>query len=473
MHATKILCTLGPATDQPGAIAALARAGMNAARFNFSHGGAEIQKPRFDALRAAERELGAPMAAMADLQGPKIRVGHFPQGPAVLADGAKVVLESGRGPCSADHLFVDYPELAGSVRPGADIFLADGLFHLTIEKIDGPQVRCRIVRGGAISDHKGVNLPGVPLRLPSLTEKDLRDALDAARLGCDMIALSFVRSADDIRLLREHLRAHQAELPIVAKLERPEALEQLEKIMLAADAVMVARGDLGVEVGVARVPILQKKILAMARRLAKPAIVATQMLESMTNSPLPTRAEAADVANAILDGADAVMLSGETAAGRYPLETVQMMRAIADEAETLVVPWSAGEGATGEPIAEAVADGVRTMARELSPKAIVAYTESGFTARLLAKNRLTPPILALSPNESVRRQCSLYYGCEAAPTPPIAQTDEIFRAADRLLLARGLAAPGDRVLIVAGLPYSRRGATNLIHAHLVASAAPA
>ena len=469
MNSTKILCTLGPATDPPGTVAALARAGMNAARLNFPHGDAAAQKPRYDAVRAAERELGAPLAIMADLQGPKIRVGRFPQGPATLAAGAMVVLESGDGPCSADHLFVDYPELAASARAGADIFLADGLFHLTIQRVDGPRVHCRIERGGTISDHKGVNLPGVPLRLPSLTEKDLRDAIAAAQLGCDLIALSFVRSAGDIGRLRDHLHAHQFDLPIVAKLERPEALDQLEAIVMAADAVMVARGDLGVEVGVARVPILQKQILALARRLAKPSIVATQMLESMTAAPLPTRAEAADVANAILDGADAVMLSEETAAGRYPLETVRMMRAIADQAEPLVAPCAAGEGATGEPIAEAVADGVRTMAGALSPKAIVAYTESGFTARLLAKCRPAARILALSPNEAVRRRCSLYYGCDAAPTPPIAQTDEIFLAADRVLLARGLAAPGDCVLIVAGLPFSRRGATNLIHAHVVAA----
>ena len=470
MTFTKILCTLGPATDAPGMVAALARAGMDAARINFSHGGEDVQRPRVEAVRAAEREIGRSLAIVADLQGPKIRIGRFPDGPVELVDGASVILKPGDGPCDAQCLTVDFPGLLASLRVGGDVFLADGFFHLRVLAIGPDQARCEVLRGGQISDRKGVNLPGVPLAMPSLTEHDYRDALAAVRLGADAIALSFVRSAGDIDTLRDFLRAHDADLPIIAKLERPEAIANLDAILDAADMVMVARGDLGVEVGVEQVPVLQKRIIAGAARRSKPAIVATQMLESMTSSPLPTRAEASDVANAILDGADVVMLSGETAVGRYPLETVRMMTAIAGAAEPLVRPAGEQPLADGvSAVAEAVVDGVMAIVDDVKPRAVVAFTSSGFTARLLAKRRPPVPIVALAPCESVVRQCNLYYACRPFATPPVTSTDDIFRAADRLLTAHELAAPGDTVIIVAGLPFHSPGTTNLIHVHQVTS----
>jgi len=468
MTATKILCTLGPATDAPGMVRALAEAGMDAARLNFSHGGEEAHRPRVQAVREAERELGRPIALLADLPGPKIRLGRFPGGPVELKENHSLVLQAGDGPCDKDLLTVDYPSLAQAVRPGGDIFLADGFLHLRVERIDGGQVHCRIVRGGVISDRKGVNLPGVPLDLPTLTDRDYRDALAAARLGCDLLALSFVRGARDIETLRAHLQKNGANLPIVAKLERPEAIEHLDDIIAAADAVMVARGDLGVEVGVERVPVLQKHILAQARRHDKPAIVATQMLESMTLAPVPTRAEASDVANAILDGADVVMLSGETAAGRYPLETVRMMKAIAERAEPLVRSEREGdrrEAAGRTP--QAVVDGVLAMVQDLQPRLVVAYTTSGFTPRLLSKRRPSVPIAAITPHDNVQRLCQFYYGCIPLLGPALRHVDEIAPVAARLLVEKSLVRPGDCLVLVAGLPFNTSGATNLIHVHRV------
>lgn len=470
MTATKILCTLGPATDAPGMVRALAEAGMDAARLNFSHGGEETHRERVRAVREAERELDKPIALLGDLQGPKIRIGRFPGGPIKLEENRPIALEAGDGPCDADLLTVDYPALAEAVRPGSDIYLADGFLHLRVERLTGARAHCRVLRGGMLSDRKGVNLPGAPLDLPTLTERDYRDAPAAARLGCDLLALSFVRRAADIAALRAHLQAHGANLPIVAKLERPEAIAHLEEIIATADAVMVARGDLGVEVGVEQVPVLQKRILAEAARQGKPAIVATQMLESMTLAPLPTRAEASDVANAILDGADVVMLSGETAAGQYPLETVRMMKAIAERAEPLVRARGKGDrDVAASPTSQAVVNGVVAMAQDLQPKLVVSYSAGGFTPRLLSKRRLPAPIVAITPSESVQRLCQCYYGCIPLLGPALQHIDEIRAVADRLLLEKALAQPGDCVILVAGLPLNTTGVTNLIHVHRVAT----
>lgn len=468
MTATKILCTLGPATDVPDMVLNLAKAGMDAARVNFSHGGKEEQRPRIEAVRAAEIKLGRTIAIIADMQGPKIRIGRFPDGPVELEEGQQVTLVAGDGPCTKDRLTVDYPELADAVTVGQRVFLADGFLHLDVEAVSGKDVICRVFRGGRLSDRKGVNLPGIPLNMPTSTERDFRDALDAAALGCDMIALSFVRNAEDVETLRNFLFAHRVTLPIVVKLERPEAIDNLEAIMKTADAVMVARGDLGVEVGVAQVPVLQKRILRMAKQMGKPAIVATQMLESMTVSPLPTRAEASDVANAILDGADVVMLSGETAAGKYPLETVRMMASIAGEVEPMVQMQKTIRAESHiHSVAEAVVDGLMAMVEDLQAKAIVTYTTSGSTARLLAKRRPRVPIIAITPNETVSRQCSIYYNCRSVEVRPISNTDEIFEMADKLLCKNGFAKKGDQIIIVAGLPFGKAGMTNLIHVHQV------
>jgi pyruvate kinase len=469
MTFTKILCTLGPATDGPGMVTRLVQAGMSAARINFSHGGEDAQRPRIEAVRAAERELGRPLAVVADLQGPKIRIGRFPDGPIEFEEDQEVTIAPGDGPCSAEHLTVDYNGLLASLAPGADLYIADGLLQLHVEEILSDRARCRVVRGGMLSDRKGVNLPGVAIDMPTLTEKDYRDAKSAIALGADYIALSFVRRAEDIETLRGFLHAHGGPLPIIAKLERPEAIERLDAILDVADAVMVARGDLGVEVGVQFVPVLQKRIIEGANRRGKPVIVATQMLESMTTSPLPTRAEASDVANAILDGADAVMLSGETAAGRFPLEAVKMMSAIATETEPLVQPvaeaCACGDGE--DPVPRAVVDGVLAMVDDLAPRAIVAYTSSGFTARLLSKRRAPVPVIALAPSHGVARQCSLYYGCCPLQTLAADSAESIYRVADRVLLEHDLAEPGDRVIIVAGLPFAISGTTNLIHVRRV------
>jgi len=339
---------------------------------------------------------------------------------------------------------------------------------LQVQQIVGEEVRCRVVRGGGISDRKGVNLPGVPLHFSAPTPEDLIHAVEAVRMGCDFIALSFVQGADDILRLKHYLREHAAPLPIVAKLERPEAILHLEEILQAADLVMVARGDLGVEVGPAKVPGLQKKILARAQALGQPAIVATQMLESMTNAPLPTRAEASDVANAILDGADVVMLSGETATGYQPVRVVEMMRDIAKEIEPSVAMQLHGSPAA-EPAdaAEAVVSGAMAMINELHPVAIVAFTSSGLTARLLAKRRPPAPIVTLTPDQQIRRRCTLLYGCVPVAIDPLSSLDEMQAVTDRALLENHLACAGDLVLITAGLPLGTGSRTNLIHAHRV------
>lgn len=467
MNATKILCTLGPATDPPGIVEALARAGMDGARINFSHGGKDAQAPRVQAVREAEQALGRPLAVLADLQGPKIRIGRFPDGPVTLREGETITIVPGDGPCDQTHLTVDYPDLATGAEPGRDIYLADGFLHLRIEKVEGDQVTAVVLRGGPLSDRKGVNLPGTDLKLPTLTDRDLRDASDAVDLGCDFIALSFVRKADDIVALRDHLQKSGAAIPLIAKLERPEALDNLDAILEAADGVMVARGDLGVEVGMHKVPGLQKHILARAQAAGKTAIVATQMLESMTTNPLPTRAEVSDVANAIVDGADVVMLSGETAAGQFPVETVTMMQTISREARDLTCPTVELETHDHDQVAAAVVGGVMAMIDKIAPVAVAAFTQSGFTARLLAKRRPPVPVAALAPVEAVRRRCALYYGCIPLAIPDARGADEMMKLTDKMMLAHDLARPGERVLIVAGLPAGGSGTTNLIKVHKV------
>lgn len=464
MTATKILCTLGPGTDKPGGVLALAKAGMTAARLNFSHAGADAQKARLDSVRAAEKELGRPLAVIADLQGPKIRLGTFPDGPVELKKGALVTLCGNGSPCTEKSLSMDYSEGLKDLDVGESIFIADGFVHLQVEKIDNGCLHCRVLRGGIVSDHKGVNLPGIPIRMPALTDKDRVDVLGAIKIGCDMIALSFVRSKDDVLLLREILEKENSTLPIIAKLERIEAIENLDEILEVADAIMVARGDLGVEVGIEQVPVLQKRILARAREFNKPAIVATQMLESMVHAPLPTRAEVSDIANAILDGADTVMLSAETAVGEYPVETVTMICKIAEKTEPLIEPFIMKmQGEKKYTIAEALADSVVSMIDKLSIKAVVVNTRTGFTAKLFSKRRLPIPVFVVTPDIAVTRHCAVAFGTTPFEVAHIRQIGKLGHYIDDKLLKNGTVKPGDRIALVAGLREHKAGKTDVVH----------
>ncbi|HER43107.1 MAG TPA: pyruvate kinase, partial [Candidatus Eisenbacteria bacterium] len=414
MKRAKIVCTVGPASGDRGTLEKLAEAGMNVARINFSHG-----KPEEHAeVCRRVREISPRIAVMQDLQGPKIRVGEI-EGGMELARDSVVILTSGdpAGRCGVVH--VDYPKLAEEVRPGNDIFLADGIIHLTVDRIERGDVFCRVVHGGTITSRKGVNLPGVSISAPALTEKDREDLDFGLRLGVDYIALSFVRKPDEVAGLRKMIEAAGSDAKIVVKIEKREAIDDLEGILAATDAVMIARGDLGVEVPTEQVPVIQKEIIRKCLAAGKPVITATQMLESMTTSELPTRAEASDVANAVFDGSDALMLSAETATGKFPVETVSMMARIIETAEEYALGSTGGwfaESGLSMPVSavdsdtDAVAAGAVKIATEVEAGAIVVLTHSGRTARLIARRRPAVPVIALTDQEHVVSQLALVWG---------------------------------------------------------------
>jgi pyruvate kinase len=470
MTRTKIVCTIGPASRSPRILRRLILAGMNVARLNFSHGTHSEHLAVLRQVRRLASELGRPVAVLQDLGGPKIRVGEFAAGPVTLKPGAVFTLTGRRVPGDETRVSVSYPRLAAEVRPGDPLLLSDGALELVVLRRTARDVVCRVVTGGPLASHKGVNLPSRSLRVPSLTARDKRDLDFGVRHGVDFVALSFVRRAADISEVRRFIEARGASIPIVAKIEKHEALERIDEIVAAADAVMVARGDLGVETPLENVPQVQKMLIRLANRSGKPVITATQMLRSMVDSPRPTRAEVSDVANAILDGTDAVMLSEETAVGRYPLEAVRMMAKVARETES-AFPYQTwfrdrNAGAT-DSLAEAVAFSACTLAASVRAACLVTFTSSGSTARLASRCRPACPIAAPTPHPSTYRRLALVWGVVPILGRRLKTSDAMIGQALRAARQAGLAKKGDTVIITAGIPPGVPGTTNLIKAETI------
>lgn len=467
----KIVCTLGPATSSPETIRALLQAGMDVARLNFSHGEWADHERAVQTVRQAAAELDHPVAILQDLQGPKMRTGAMQGGSVELVDGREVVITTRPVEGTAERICSSYESLARDVQPGDTILLDDGLIELRVLASDGEEVRCRVVHGGTLSDHKGINLPGVRVSTSALTPKDREDLRFGLELGVDYVALSFVRSPEEILDLQAILAAARREVPVIAKLEKPEAIACLEEILTVADGVMIARGDLGVEMPLEQVPAIQKRIIREANARGVVVITATQMLESMRENPRPTRAEASDVANAVFDGTDALMLSGETAVGKFPVEAVATMSRIIHEAEQAVGGGRPGERVPlqgVEAIPNAAAEVACEAAEELGAKAIVAFTRSGFTARLVSKYHPTVPVLALTPDPAVQRRLNLFWGVLPRRMEPLPSMESMIHKVDEELLRSGLAQAGDRVVLVAGFPPGSR--TNFVKFHQVGEA---
>ena len=473
MRRTKIVCTIGPASSGAALLDRLVAAGMDVARVNFSHGTHAEHAETIRQIRIGEERWGRPIAILQDLQGPKIRLGTF--GP---AGGGRVDLEPDRmftlsaRPIvgTADGASVTHPEYLSELKPGDEVWMDDGMIQLRVEETTADAVRCRIVAGGRISDHKGISFPRVPLPVSCLTEKDREDLRFGIRQGIDFVAVSFVRSAADIGEVRKFLRDEGADLPIVAKLERQEIVANLPGILTMVDAVMVARGDLGVDVPLEEVPHIQKEVIRQARAAKVPVIVATQMLESMVTHLRPTRAEVTEVSTAIFDGADAIMLSAETATGRYPVEAVVVMARIAERAEQAAlkseIRWRRQER-VGVGFPEAVSDAAASAARVLGARAIVAFTQSGFSARLISQERPDVAIIALTPFVEVQRRLALSWGVSSRLIRKVETTDEMIEEVEATLLGDGSVRMNDVLVIISGSPMWVTGTTNLLKLHRV------
>ena len=468
---TKVVATLGPASSTPEVLGGMVEAGLDVVRLNFSHGEKADHQARFELVRSVATERNRNLAILVDLQGPKIRVGLVDDDGVRLDRGQEVVLVAGVDRAVEPEIPVVYPALADDVGPGDQILLDDGAIGLRVVDVEGKRVRSRVERGGVVKSRKGVNLPGVAVSAASLTRKDRADVVTAVEAGADYLALSFVRRPDDVAEAKQAIAEAGGDIPVVAKLERPEAIDRLDEILAVADAVMVARGDLGVELAVEQVPPIQKHIIARANSLGVPVITATQMLESMVASPRPTRAEASDVANAIFDGTDAVMLSQETAIGQYPVEAVATMAHIAREAEAtpyLAAPPPPAVGALDVPAT--VCRAAVQIANDLGCTAIVAFTETGASARYVSRFRPRTPILGLTTSDAARRRMALYWGVETAtPLGVGTQVRSMIDDADAVILREGLLDRGDLVVVVAGSPGGR-GGTNRVLVHRVGEA---
>jgi len=478
MRYAKIVCTIGPASESPEILDRLIRSGMNAARLNFSHGTHESHARAIQAIRQAAERHDTPVAIVQDLQGPRIRVGHLLGDLEVVAGQVvRFVVEDGlHGTTRSDiaghplDIPVTYPRLAQDVKPGARILIDDGLIDLTVQQISAQGVDCRVNVGGSNGSHKGLNLPGTMISAATLTEKDRDDLRFGLAHQVDYVALSFVRGPEDIIEARQLMAEYGGEAPIIAKIERREAVEHLESILDQVHGIMIARGDLGVEMGSEAVPVLQKRMITEANRRRKLVITATQMLESMTHSARPTRAEASDVANAVFDGTDAVMLSAETAVGRYPDETVRVMDRIVRAAEEGKEPGmirraEPSQGPASFP--EAICAAASSAAAATRASALVAFSQSGMTVHLMSKQRPTTPIIAFTPVEQVRQRMALCWGVLPYTMPLIEHTDARMSAVERRLKAEGLAKTGDRIVIVSGALVGLRGGTNLMKLHEV------
>ena len=474
MRKTKIVCTLGPSTDKEGVLREMILAGMNVARFNFSHGTHAEHKARLDTLKALREELDAPVAAMLDTKGPEIRLKDFADGSVRLTAGQEFTLTTTEVEGDVHRCSITYADLPNDVKAEDTILLDDGLVRLTVLETAGTEIRCRVENDGVMKNHKGVNVPGVRLSMPYMSQRDREDLLFGVEQGFDYVAASFVRSAADIRELRSLLDKAGARIRIIAKIENQEGVSNLPEILDAADGIMVARGDMGVEIDFTEIPIIQKDMIAQCVACGKPVITATQMLDSMIENPRPTRAEITDVANAIYDGTSAIMLSGETAAGKYPVEAVKTMDAIARKTESDInhVKRMAqmSSGRTRLSVAAATAHAACTTAQEIGADAILTVSQSGTTARLVSRFHPGTPIVACLLDQRVRRQMALYWGVEPIMMPYVNSTDELVSQAVECAEAAGLVSRGDLVVVTAGVPVGVSGTTNMIRVQQVGGA---
>lgn len=464
----RIICTIGPASSDPKTLSGLITSGMDIARLNFSHGTHAFHKRLIGMIRAGGRRHGKPVAILQDLQGIKLRLGPMKNGGVELRPGSTVKIFPGEGTGDEERLYVSYPYLLKDVQAGNRILLDDGLLELSItDKTRGALV-ARVIEGGMVRDRKGVNLPGTAVSMHPFTPKDRRDLEFGIMAKVDYVALSFVRSAADISAVRDWMRRKGASIPIIAKIEKPEALEVIDEIIQISDGIMIARGDLGVEVSPEKVPLIQKGLIEKANHYGKIVITATQMLESMREHLRPTRAEAADIANAVIDGSDALMLSAETASGMHPLESVQMMDRIISYTERGRIAMSAYPG--GSTYADALADSACRAAKDISARVLVAYTRSGFTARLLSKLRPEVPIIAFTPDRSVLSRLPMCWGVTPMHMRPAVTIDRLISAIERELLRKKIVRRTDRIVITAGSPLPDRVQTNFMKLHEIGSA---
>ena len=466
-HRTKIVATIGPASSSPDVIRQMILAGMNVARLNFSHGSYEDHARVVTLLRSISEELDNPLTLLQDLQGPKIRVGQLPDRTIKLVERESVTLvplaESTDEP---NMVPIDYPYVAEEAVPGTQVLLDDGLLELRVEEVTGNAVRCRVIEGGVLKSRKGVNFPSLNLRLPSLTEKDKQDVEFGIAQGVDIISLSFVRKPEDIRTLKELLAAKGSDIPVLAKIEKPQAVANLEAIINECDAIMVARGDLGVEMSPEKVPLIQKRIIRLCNQKSIPVITATQMLESMIHNPRPTRAEANDVANAIIDGTDAVMLSGESAVGEFPLEAVKMLAKIATDVEPEIQFVNYPPSEIDE--THAISEALNVIDKTLDLHCIVALTASGYTAKLAAAERPRVPVVAFTPNPQVYHRLNLVWGVRPLLLEQEGDSfEEILKRMEACLLERNFASPGDKVLVIGGIPAHKMRGTNFLKIHTI------
>ncbi|HEX9973038.1 MAG TPA: pyruvate kinase [bacterium] len=467
MRKTKIICTLGPATNSKKIVSDLIKAGMNVARLNFSHGSHDDHRKMIQIVREVSADLNKPIPILQDLQGPKLRVGKIKNGAVELKKGQTIVITTD-DIIGDDHLIsTTYKHLPNDVQVGDMILLDDGLIQLKAKEIKADHVTCQIIEGGVLSNHKGMNLPGIHISQPSFTEKDRDDLTFGIEHELDIVALSFVRNPEDVLEVKEIIAKYKKEMMVIAKLEKPEALKHLDEIINVFDGVMIARGDLGVELPLEKVPTLQKQIIRLAVQKGKPVITATQMLESMRNSSRPTRAEVSDVANAIFDGTDAVMLSAETATGNYPVATVKTMAKIITEAEQTFHCQQIAHAEKTSSIADAISYSACEAAEYLGIKTIVAFTKSGFTARMVSKYRPKTNIIAFSPSEIVQRQLNLSWGVCALKMDFLNNTDEIIQQTEKIMLEKKIVKKGDVIVILMGAPIYIKGTANLMKLHVV------
>jgi pyruvate kinase len=462
LRQAKIVATLGPASSTREAIQALFEAGVDVFRFNFSHGTHQDHQARCNIVREIERKAGRPIAIMADLQGPKLRIGTFAAGKIALSAGQEFTLDRDPQPGSAERVCLPHPELFEVIAAGQSLLLDDGKVKLTVLANDGRSIRARVLNNGSLSDRKGVNVPDVVLPIPALTEKDLRDLDFALEMGADWVALSFVQRPEDVQQARAIVGTRAA---LMSKLEKPAAMETLEAIVEASDAVMVARGDLGVELPPEQVPGAQKRIVRACRQQGKPVVIATQMLESMIASPVPTRAEASDVASAIYDGADAVMLSAESASGAYPVEAVAIMSRIIAEVEKDPLYRQIIDAQNQAPLptsGDAICSALRDVSSIVGAVATVTYTSSGHTSLRAARERPSAPILSITPNLSTARRLAVAWGVHSTVSQDVRNLDRMVSAACQAALREGFGQPGDQIAITAGVPFGQPGSTNLL-----------
>jgi pyruvate kinase len=470
MRRAKIVATLGPATSTYDQLRALIRAGMNVARFNLSHGSHAIHEEVYANLQRASADEGVPVAILADLQGPKIRLETFADGPHLLNPGDILTITTEDTPGTKDLVGTTFKGLPQDVKPGDTLLVDDGKIQLEATDTTQTAVVTKVIVGGMVSNNKGINLPGVAVSVPALSDKDEDDLRWALKLGVDYVALSFVRNAEDVVRVREIMAEQGITAPVIAKIEKPQAVDVLHDIVDSFDGIMVARGDLGVELPPETVPIVQKQAIEEARRWAKPVIVATQMLESMISNPVPTRAETSDVANAILDGADAVMLSGETSVGQYPIQTVETMARICASTEVAGADRVPPLGTKPKTLGGAITLAAVDVAEFVEAKFVCIFSESGDSARRMSRLRSLIPMLAFTPSEATRRRMALTWGIESVQVDRVGHTDAMYQQVDDILLGRKLAKKGDKVVVISGSPPGIPGSTNDLRVHQVGDA---